>query len=197
MAIRLVLHLQTGQTRVWDVTTKERLAVLYHEGEVYNVAMSDRYIMTSSGHQEKGMERDFRIFLNDIGYALVKILRAKYLWEPRFLNNHIVTYWSKCFDTNRDVLVFFELRGEFVLAQLKVGCRFVQDYDFLDDGRLVVGGKFGCRGVISTLPDYLRLLVTSDNGQDCRKKVQEKILHACVESRPSFCSRKRIIVFHS
>ncbi len=153
--------------RLWDAETKNRLAVLYHDGKVFHSAISDRYIVTSSNYSASTWEkRELRIFRNSDGYPLTKILRAHDgMFAPTFLNDSLVLCVLRgCVDEEsrplvRNTLVVVDFEKEVMLARLKVGCRTIARCKALADGRILAIGQGGCRGVIATLPRDLRRLI--------------------------------------
>ncbi len=155
--------------RLWDLKTRRRLAVLYHDQEVHNVTISDTYIVTSSrAARYLWTNGELRIYRNGEGYPLVKILRFRcQIGLPSLLDGDRILYVQRGpVDGNsrpfvRNSLVILDIQSERVLGQINVACRFILDYTVLVDGRVVVVGATGCRGVIATLPHHLRELVVS------------------------------------
>ncbi len=153
--------------RLWDAETKKRIAVLYHDGDVLGVEISDQYIVTCSRYSQSTWEKsELRVYRNSEGYPLAKILRAhKGMFAPTLLDGGRVLCVLR--DTRdedgrsifRDTLLIVDFENELVLAQLKVGCRGIIRYNVLPDGRLVAIGRQGCPGVIATLPRELTRLI--------------------------------------
>ncbi len=163
--------------RLWDRETKQRLSVLYHDGKVFHGAISDQYIVTSSQYGGSIWEkRELRIFRNSEGYPLTKILRTHDgMFAPALLDGGRVLCVLRGYrDENgsplvRNTLAVIDFENERMLAQLKVGCRSIVWYEALSDGRLVVIGYDGCRGVIATLPRKLaRLINPKTTGKQSR-----------------------------
>ncbi len=154
--------------RLWDAETKMRLMVLYHDGEVFNGAISDQYIVTSSQYSLSSWEkREVRVYHNSEGYPLMKILRSRDgLFAPTLLDDgRVLCTLRSARDEHgrplaRNTLVVVDFENEVMLAQLKVGCRNIVRYKLLSDGRLVAIGQGGCRGVIATLPRKLKRLIS-------------------------------------
>ncbi len=154
--------------RLWDAETKKRLAVLYHDDEVLSGAISNHYIVTCSRYGQSSWENsELRIYRNGEGYPLVRILRtSEGMFAPTLLDGgRILCILRGYRDENsrsvvRDTLLVVDFENELMLAQLKVGCRGIVRYEVLSDGRVVVVGHGGCRGVIATLPRELARLIS-------------------------------------
>ncbi len=169
-----------GTARVWDVESKKRIHTLYHDGPVYYSAISDPYLMTSSvRHSDDCCE--LRLYhIDQHKFSLVKLFCSREsIYMPRFLNNNLIMYWRNCMsnETDDDVLFFFRLDTEAVVAQLKVHCSFVYDYAMLDDGRLVVCGSSDSRAVVATLPRHLRRFLDRESAKN-----------SCNEANRKFCA---------
>ncbi len=153
--------------RLWNVKTKKRLAVLNHDQEVPRGSISDQYIVTCSHYGNYEWDRgELRIYGNKEGYPLVKILRAHLqIFQPILLDDaRVLCIMRGAYDENgspvvRNSLAVVDIENECVLAQLKVACRVIYCYHLLPDGRLVVSGTGGCRGIIATPPTQLRKLI--------------------------------------
>ena len=154
--------------RLWNATTKKRLDILKHCAPVVGVALSDNYIVTCSYSEcDTG---ELRVFRNKNGYTLVKILLIQHwVHNPRILNNGSILLQlrnpMKSDPNCRDYLCVVNFEHEKVLAQLKVGCRKIKDYEFLHDGRIIVVGLGGCAGVIAKLPRRIRNLITPKSAE--------------------------------
>ncbi len=175
----IIVTTSTDRTaRLWDAKTKKRLAVLYHDSIVLSGAISDQYIITCSRYgQSRYEESELRIYCNSEGYPLMKILRIREgIFTPTLLDGGLVLcILTTHKDENgeplvRDTLLIVDFENELVLARLKVGCRGIVRYDVLSDGRLVVIGHGGCRGVIATLPRDLARLI-SPNTTEKQSKI--------------------------
>lgn len=147
--------------RLWDTTTKKRLAVLKHGAPVVGVALSDEYIVTCSFTETDNGE--IRIFKNEDGYQLMKILHMRnWVYKPKILNDGPILFrFFRPFDDeslHRHYLCIVDFEHERYLAQLNVGVRKINDYDVLADGRIIVVGQI-CGGVVATLPRRPRKLV--------------------------------------
>lgn len=149
--------------RLWDARTKKRLAILKHCAPVVGVALSDDHIVTCSYSESDTGE--LRIFNNENGYALVKILHVcNWVFKPTILHGGITLFRlfrpSEHDSFHRHYLCIVDFERERVLAQLKVGCRKINDYEVLADGGIIVGGLEGCTGVVAMFPRRLRKLIT-------------------------------------
>ena len=156
--------------RLWDWKSKTRLAVLYHDQEVDDVAISDDHIVTCSRYSRVDFKKgEVRIYNNGDGFVLLKILRhTHFIGNVRIVSNkHIVCHRFgmkiSYGEFDRDFLVVIDIERECVVAQLKVGCRDIQDYVVLVDGRLVVVGAEGCNGVIARFSRHVRQLICVNN----------------------------------
>ncbi len=161
-----------GTARLWDTRSWGRIATFYHNGPVFNCDLSNRYAMTNSADafgRDITESRELRIYrIDDNGQncSLVKFYRAENgIWMPRFVRDDLFMCWVDNED-RRELLAFFKLDAESdcVVAQVKVGCLWVLDYAFLEDGRLVACGESWSRGVIATLPRGLRKMITRETG---------------------------------
>ncbi len=154
--------------RLWDAETKKRLATLYHDEMVYGSAMSDQYIVTCSRYHQNDWENsELRIYRNSGAYPLAKIVRpCGRMFAPTLLNDGRVLCILRGYrdedgrSVARNTLAVVDFENEHILAQLKVGCRTIVWYEVLSDGRLVVVGHGGCRGVIVTLPRRFARLIS-------------------------------------
>ncbi len=168
--------------RLWDAETKKRLAVLYHNERVLDGAISEQYIVTCSRYgQSDWKNSELRIYRNGEGYPLTKILRThEGLYVPKLLDGgRVLCILTGYEDENRqpavrNTLVVVDFENERILAQLKVGCRSIVRYEVLSDGRLVVVGHGGCRGVIATLPRELARLI-SPKTTDKQSKIRRRM----------------------
>ncbi len=146
-----------GTAQVWDITLKQQLAVLHQNKTLHSVAKSVQYILTCSWVYDRTAPTELRLYKNDDEHQIIKIFRAPCFGELRFLDDRLGVY-----DDTNSGLVFLDIESEKILAKLKVGCRFLFDFTFLDDGRLVAVGQGAYRGIIATLPRFLRELVVPE-----------------------------------
>ena len=153
--------------RLWDAESKERLAVLYHDQAVEDVAITDDYIVTCSRYSRVPFKKgEMRIYKNSGGYELLKILRhTHFMGIVKLVDNKRVVcqHFGLRNDDNekieRDLIMVIDIDRECVVAQLKIRCRIIHDYTILADGRLLAVGTGGCRGVIATFPHRVRELI--------------------------------------
>ena len=148
--------------RVWDATSKTRLGILKHGGRVVGVALSGEYIVTCTRSESETQE--LRFFRNENEYALVKILHVhNQLSNPTVLNAELILFrFSPPIDEepdSRDHLCILDFERGVMLAQLKFGCRYINDYEVLPDGRIIAVGVKGCSGVIAKFPRRVRKLI--------------------------------------
>ena len=153
-------------TRLWDLQTRKRLAVLHHDREVEDVAISDDYIVTCSRYTRTHLQKgEIRIYENQDGYTMLKILRhIHFMASVNIVDNRRILcrrFGMKIRkgEFERDFLLIIDIERECVVAQLKVSSRCIHEYTVLVDGRVVVGGVGGCRGVIATFPPRVRQLI--------------------------------------
>lgn len=166
--------------RVWDVATKERFAIFKSCDNVVGVALSDEYIVTCSYSESDTGE--LRIYRNEGGYELLKILHLRtWVRKPKILSGGFIL--CRLFPSFHDGTVpgnhlcVVDFHGERVLAKLKFGCRKVNDYEVLPDGRIIAVGLDGWFAVIATLPYRLRKLVASKRmNKDTNDRTQRNCL---------------------
>lgn len=157
--------------RVWDSSTKKRVAILKHCAPVVGVTISDEYIVTCSFSESDTGE--LRFYKNENAYELVKIVHIRnWVYKPIILNGGLILCRLYCrFMDNfqRNYLYVVDFERERVIAHLKVGCRRISDYDVLLDGRIVAVGMEGCCGVIVKFPRRVRKLVKPRNAENERE----------------------------
>lgn len=153
--------------RLWDLESKKRIAILYHDQAVEDVAISDDYIVTCSRYGRVELEKgEVRIFKNGDEYPLLKILRhTHYMGHLKILDNKRIMckrFAMRNVDgerVERELVVVIDIELECVVALLKSGCRYIAAREILADGRLVAVGAEGCRGVIATFSRRVRQLL--------------------------------------
>lgn len=154
--------------KIWNVRTRERVHTLYHDQEVNNATISNKYVVTSSryGRYYWG-NGEIRIYNNTKNYSLFRILRDKeQIGHALIVNDSKIVFRltnHRNGSFQRHHILIFDIDSESVLAQVKVGCRIIFGYTVLSDGRLVAVGSTGCRGVIATLPRRVRKLITPNS----------------------------------
>ncbi len=156
-----------GTACLWDLRNWRRVLTVYHQGPLINCALSSRYFMTNSlddfqfDMAKKRQLRIYRIDENGQDCSLVKLyITEDRIWMPRFSNDGNVFMCWIANDDRRELLTFFKLDTDSVLAQIKVQCSWVLDYGFLADGRLVACGESDTHAVVATLPKHLHKLIT-------------------------------------
>ena len=151
--------------RVWCTESKKCVAVLYHDRQVEDVAIANEYIVTCSHYSPMHFEKgEVRIYNNNDGYALLKILRHTHsVGSVQIVNRNLIVCqqfgpWSDEHEKiERDLILVIDIERERVVAQLKGYCRVIFDYTILVDGRIVAVGSGGV--VITTFPRRVRELI--------------------------------------
>ena len=156
--------------RLWDLESKKSIAILHHAQGVETIALSDDYIVTCSEYSRgKFEEGEVRVFANNHGYALLKILRHTHIMSHVKIVDgiHIVCRQFGKGDyiegVERDLILVIDIECHRVVARLKVGCSLISSYETLADGRLVAFGGRGCSGVIATFPRHVRHLICEND----------------------------------
>ena len=154
--------------RIWDVKSKTKLATLHHRGPVTHITHCEHHLLTCSHPFSDTLGTrvtELRLFRIDADkFSLVKVFVTNdFLMKPKYLNSNILMYWMRDIHSHHHTLMFFSIHSLSIVCQLKVHCRNVFDYAFLNDGRLVVCGISGSRAVIATLPRKLWSLLKLEN----------------------------------
>ena len=164
----IVVSASTDWTvRLWDLKSKKRVAILSHDQEVEDVAISDDFIVTCSRYGRTILKKgEVRIYKNSDGYQLLKILRhTHFMGSVKIVDNKRVICRRFAFRNHEfamlesDFIMVIDIERECEVVLLKVGSRHMNARAILADGRLVVVGGGGCRAVIATFPRRVRELI--------------------------------------